>query len=240
MGSFSLRLSARGRKTKLNNMSGSLVTVADPFSAASEAYRTLRTSLLYAHADAKTKVIVITSPGRREGKSTTCANLGVVLAQADKSTLLLDCDFRKPALHKIFAVSNRAGITDMLADMYDFEEVLQEPQPGLKIVTAGPTPLNPAELVSSVSFSMFLDKARHSFDYVIVDSPPVGLVSDPLVLAAQGDGVLLVFDANSTRKWTVRRCVRSLKGVGAEILGTVVNNGDVGENHNAYGYTYGR
>jgi capsular exopolysaccharide synthesis family protein len=221
-----------------NDFPDSLTTVQDPFGAASEAYRALRANLLYTQADTHPKVIVITSPDRRDGKSTTCANLGVVLSQADKSTLLLDCDFRKPSLHKIFALRNQVGITDVLADMYSLQDVLQEALPGVKVATAGLTPLNPAELVSGERFSLFLKQVRQEFDYVLVDSPPVGLVSDPLVLAAQADGVVLVFNARSTRKRAVGLSVRSLKGVGAHVLGTVMNDVNISQDGTAYGYSY--
>ena len=110
----------------------SLPTLGDPYSAASEAYRALRTTLLHVQADTPPRLISITSPGRREGKSTTCANLGVVLAQAGKSTLLLDCDLRSPALHKIFALRNQHGITDVMLGTAHLQEVWQEPLPGLR------------------------------------------------------------------------------------------------------------
>src|SRR5215211_6206558 len=109
-----------------------LVTLLNPASAASEAYRTLRTNLLYSFLDAPARVLVLTSPGPSEGKSTTCANLGVVLAQAGKSTLVLDCDLRKPAIHRFFGLRNINGIVDTLAGERQLQEVWVEPVPGLK------------------------------------------------------------------------------------------------------------
>ena len=141
------------RETKSDDLSGHLVTVLDPTSAASEAYRTLRTSLLYALVDdAPARVIVVTSPDySAEGKSTVCANLGVVLAQAGKNTLIVDCDFRRPVLHEIFGLHNSQGIVDILAGEHDPQGNYQEPLPDsrLKVLTAGIPPPNPAELLGS-------------------------------------------------------------------------------------------
>lgn len=215
------------------------MTLLDPASVASEAYRTLRTSLLYALVDAPPKVVVVTSPGSAEGKSTTCANLAVVLAQAGKSTLVIDCDLRKPSMHKIFGLRNFAGVVDALARELDLREIWHEPLPNLKVVTTGSIPPNPAELVGSRRFAQVLGRMREEFDYVIIDSPPVGLVSDPMVLATQGDGVLLVLDAQHTRKGSLRQAVRSLESVGAKILGTVMNNAKAEKDGYYYGYVYG-
>jgi len=206
------------------NLAERLVTVANPSSVHSEAYRTLRANLLYAFVSNPPKVILLTSPGPGEGKSTTCANLGVVLAQAGKNTLILDCDFRRPAIHKFFELPNRPGVINVLVGENSLEEVWEEPVEGLKVVPVGPTPPNPAEILSSPDFSEFLSGLRERFDYVLVDTSPIGLVADPAVLATQGDGVLLVLDAQKTRKAAVRRAIRDLKTVGVDILGTVMRN----------------
>jgi capsular exopolysaccharide synthesis family protein len=224
---FHRRLKDRSRREEEANghASGHLVTVASPDNVASEAYRTLRTNLLYALEDGPSKVIVVTSPGPMEGKSITCANLGVVLAQTDKNALILDCDLRKPTLHKIFGLRNLRGVVDLLRGEHTLQEVWQQsPLLGMKIVTAGPIPPDPAELLYSRRFAQLLDQARQGFDYVLLDSPPTQLVSDPLILAAQGDGVLLVIDLQNTRKGSVRHSMRSLEATGANLLGTVMNN----------------
>ena len=206
------------------DLSGYLATILEPAGAAAEDYRRLRTNLIYASVDAPPKVIVLTSPGSREGKSATCTNLGVVLAQADKSTLILDCDFRKPAVHRIFGLRNVHGLVDVLAGERSLDEVWQEPLLGLKVATVGTIPPNPAELLSSDRFAKFLSQTRREFDYVLLDAPPVGFVSDPAILATHSDGVLLVLDGQNTRKGSVRQAMRSLEAVGANVLGTVMNN----------------
>jgi capsular exopolysaccharide synthesis family protein len=204
--------------------SGHLVTLLDPTSAASEAYRALRTSLLYAQVDTPPKVVLVTSPGVAEGKSTLCANLGVVLAQAGKDTLIIDCDFRRAAIHKIFGLHNMRGVVNVLAAECALEEVYQEPMPGLKVLTVGALPPNPAELLLSQRLSELLLAVRGSFDYVLLDSSPIKLCADPTALAARGDGVLLTFDAQKTRKGDMRQAMRALTTVGANVLGTVMNN----------------
>jgi capsular exopolysaccharide synthesis family protein len=200
------------------------VALREPDGAASEAFRTVRTNLFYSLVDEPPKVITVTSPHPREGKSFVCANLGVVLAQAEKNTLVVDCDLRRPVLHDFFGERNLRGIVNILAGEVGLEEVWLEPLLGLKVVCVGPVPLHPAELLSSRRFAEFLRQAREGFDYVLLDAPPTQVVADAAIIAAQGDGVLLVFDAQHTLKRTVRRSVRSLETVGANVLGTVMNN----------------
>jgi len=220
-----LRRACREEETNApNELAARLVTVLDPMSATSEAYRTLRTNLLYAFVDEHPKVIVLTSPGPGEGKSTVCANLGVVLAQAGKNPLIIDCDFRNPAIHKFFGLRNLYGLVDVLAGMCSLQEAWKKPVEGLKVVTVGHLPPNPAELLGTGRFSEFLASVRQEFDHILVDSPPAGLVSDPAILAAQGDGVLLVLDPQKTRKGPIRQAMRDLETVGAKVLGTVINN----------------
>src|SRR5215217_7764717 len=194
-----------GESSSGKDLASRLVTRLEPSGVASEAYRSLRTNLLYTFVDDHPKVILLTSPGPFEGKSTTCANLGVVLAQADKNTLILDCDLRRPTLHEFFGLSNMLGVTDVLVGDCDLQDVWYEPMEGLRLVTAGSIPTNPTEILGSRGFSTLLGSIREAFDYVLVDSAPVGLVSDSAVLATHGDGVLLVLDAQNTRKEAYRQ-----------------------------------
>lgn len=217
------------------DLSERLVTLTKPDGIVAEAYRSLRTSLLYSLVDNPPRLITFTSPGPREGKSTTCSNLGITLAQAGKSTVLIDCDFRKPVLHRVFEVRNLRGVVDILAGEHAAEDVWHEPVENLKVVTVGPVPPNPAELLGSERFSELLVQMRAQFEYVLIDAPPVQLVSDPAIIAAQTDGVLLVLDSQNTRKSSLRRSLRSLESVGATVLGTVMNN----YKNPSGGYSYG-
>jgi capsular exopolysaccharide synthesis family protein len=230
--SLRLKREAQTDEGESDNLSARLVTLRDPNSVASEAFRSVRTNLFYTLVDEPPKVITITSPSAREGKSTVCANLGVVLAQAEKNTLIVDCDLRKPALHGFFGEANLAGLVNVLHGELSAEEASWVPIPGLRVLGAGPVPFNPTELLSSKRFSEFVQQARVKFDYVLVDSPPVRSVADAAIVATQGDGVLFVLDAQKTRKGALRQGMRSLEAVGARILGTVMNN--VKPSHAAY------
>ena len=221
--------------------SETLVTATYPGSLASEAYRTLRTNVIYGLSHASIKVIVITSPRLGEGKSTTCANLGVSLAQANRKTLILDCDFRKPTMHRIFGAPNLVGgVANVLAGDCSLSEAGKQVLPALRVMPGGPTPPNPTELLGSGSFSELLDQARKEFDYVLVDTPPTQVVSDPLVVAAQGDGVLLVLDSQRTPKRSVRQAIQSVEAVDARVLGTIMNNVRKSDRdaYHRYGYAY--
>ena len=224
------------------SVSGHLVTILAPMSAASEAYRTLRTNILFAQVDAPPKVIAVTSPYTAEGKSTICANLGVVLAHADKNTLIVDCDFRRPVMHDIFGLGNTRGIADVLTGACALEEVVKQPLPdlSLKVLPVGALPPNPVEILSSRRLSELFAVIRDEYDYVLVDTPPVRLVSDAIVLSTQVDGVLLTLDTHISNKREVRRTIRALESVGATILGTVLNNikdsqSDYRKGHLSYG-----
>jgi capsular exopolysaccharide synthesis family protein len=210
-----------------NGFPKELVTVQNPAGVASEAYRIVRTNLFYAQVDFSPKVIVLTSAGPGEGTTTTVANLGVTLAQAGKDTLILDCDLRNGRLHRMFGARNTKGLVDVLVGTNKVQEVWQEPVRGLKLICAGsPTPY-PAELLSSQRLVEFLRETRQKFDYVLVDTPPIGM-SDSTVLAANGDAVLLILDAQHTPKGALRRALHSLQGVGANVLGTLVNKAEDG------------
>ena len=244
-----LKVSAGSKKGKRGRLPGSdkrsgqgedgdfaehLVMLHNSTSVAAEAYRTLRTNLLYGFGDNPPKTIVLTSPGPREGKSTTCANLGVVLAQAGKKTLIVDCDLRKPVMHKAFQLRNVWGLVDLLAGEYELQRVLQQATSNLFVLSAGPPLQNPGEVLSSKSFATFLSRVREEFEYVLIDSTPVQLVADPAILAPQSDGVLLVLDAENRRKRAVRQSMRALEVVRANIIGTVINKLQAEGRH--YGY----
>src|SRR5215211_2126623 len=213
----------QAQKENVGGISGQLVTVLDPAAAASEAYRSLRTTLLYAVANTPPAVILITSPGLMDGKSTTCANLAVVLAQAGKETLVIDGDLHKPSLHKIFGVPNVNGMVNVLSGEYDLLEMCREPFPGLKILPTGPIPPNPAELLISGRLAHLIGQARQLFDYVLIDSTPTELVSDPMIIATQADAVILVLNSEETSKISMHKAMRNLEAVGANVLGTVIN-----------------
>ena len=227
----------QAQKDNVDALSEQLVTVLDPASVASEAYRSLRTTLLYAVPNTPPTVILITSPGLMDGKSTTCANLAVVLAQSGKETLVIDGDLHKPSLHKIFGVPNVNGMVNVLSGEYDLSEMCTETLPGLKILSTGPIPPNPAELLISGRLAPLFGQARQLFEYVLIDSPPTELVSDPMVIATQADAVMLVLNSEETSKVSMHRAVHDLEAVGANVVGTVINKAPKTET-TRYGYNY--
>jgi capsular exopolysaccharide synthesis family protein len=227
----------QAQNDEVDALSGQLVTLLDSAAVASEAYRSLRTSLLYAVANAPPTVILITSPGLMDGKSTTCANLAVVLAQAGKETLVIDGDLHEPSLHKIFGVPNVNGMVNVLSGEYDLSEMCTELFPGLKVLSTGPIPPNPAELLISGRLAPLIGQARQLFDYVLIDSPPTELVSDPMIIATQADAVILVLNSEETGKGSLHKAMRNLEAVGANVLGTVINKAPKAK-PGRYGYSH--
>jgi len=204
----------------------SLVTISNPRSPISEAYRTLRTNLEFSSLDKPLKTMVVTSPGPEEGKSTTLANLAVTLAQAEKRVILVDCDLRRPSQHKIFEVGNGVGLTTMVVDEEAFENPpLQEtPVPNLKLLPSGPLPPNPSELLGSRRMEEIIATLRGKADLVLFDAPPIIAVTDAAVLASKVDGVLLVISAGTTKRDHAQRAKALLEKVNARLVGAVLNN----------------
>ncbi len=209
-----------------NNPSESLVTLTNPRSPVSEAYRTLRTNLEFSSLDKPIKTMVVTSPGVGEGKSTTLANLAVTLALAEREVILVDCDLRRPSQHEIFGLSNGVGLTTMVVDDGAMKEppLLDTGVAGLRLLTTGPLPPNPSELVGSRRMGEIISVLAERSDIVLFDAPPVVAVTDAAVLASRVDGVLLVIKAGSTKRDHARRAKALLEKVNAHLLGVVLNN----------------
>lgn len=220
-----------------------LITEKEPKAIASEAYRTLRTNIQYSSFDKEMKIILITSTGPGEGKTTTAGNLAITMAQGDKKVLLVDCDLRKPSVHKKFKLSNTKGLSNYLIGESDLEEVIHNYSKNLYILTSGTIPPNPSEMLSSKRMKNFLEKQKEEFDCVIVDSPPVMAVTDAQILSTIVEGVLLVTASGETEKEGLQRAKDQLLKVKANILGVVltkipVNKGK-GYGYGHYYYYYG-
>jgi non-specific protein-tyrosine kinase len=204
-----------------------LVTIAEPKGAAAEAYRTLRTSVMFAASQDGLKSLMVTSPGPGEGKTTTAANLAVVLAQADKRVILISADLRKPRIHRFFGLSNRRGLVNVLAGELGAAEALQTPDvERLRLLGAGPSSGRPAEWLQSERMGQLLGTLRDHTDFLIIDAAPVLVVADPLALAPMVDGILFVADAEDTSRHGVERAREHLDQVGARIIGCVLNDFD--------------
>ena len=209
----------------------------DPKSIASESYRTLRTNIQYSSFDKECKVIVVTSSVPGEGKSTTSGNLALSLAEGEKKVILIDCDLRKPSVHKNFGLSNTIGLSDIIVDKESVTNVGYKYNRNLTILTAGKIPPNPAEMLGSKSMSSLIEALRTVFDYVVLDTPPVQAVTDAQILSAKADGTILVVKAESTKKELVHNTVNLLKKVNSNIIGTVLNG--LENTKNGYYYYYG-
>lgn len=194
-------------------------------SGAVEAYRVLRTNLQFAAVGHPLRTVMVTSPAPSEGKSMTAGNLAAALAQAGKRVVLVDADLHRPRQHRLFALPNNAGLTTaLLADEPAVDEVLQESGvAGLRVLSTGPLPPNPAELLGSPRMHALLDALVASSDVVVIDTPPVMALSDAAVLASQVDGVLMVIRAGETRRDVARQAVEALQQVNARLIGALLN-----------------
>lgn len=218
-----------------------LVTHLDPSGAASEAYRVLRTNLQFMGLDKPLKRILVTSAIPSEGKSTVAANLAVVFAQAGSRVCLVDADLRQPRMAKLFGVENWRGLSNLVVGQGELEEFLQSgPEQGLSLLTSGPVPPNPAELLGSLQMGAVLRELSDRFDVVVLDSPPVLAVTDAAVLAPKVDGVILVAEAGRVARQQVVQARNALKAVNGRVLGTVLNKVKLryreGYYYNDYGY----
>lgn len=213
-----------------------LITMSEPRSHISEAYRTLRTNLDFTSLDQALKTLVVTSAGVSEGKSTTLANLAVVSAQTGRNVVLVDADLRRPTLHQLFGLDNETGLTTAMMD----DAALSTPPlqasgiEGLSVLTSGPLPPNPAELMGSRRMEEAIAALADGADQVFFDTPPVVAVTDAAVLSTKVDGVLLVISAGQTRREVARTAVQRLEQINARLVGTVLTNAQMGAGFGEY------
>ena len=199
----------------------------EPKSMVAESYRTLRTNIQYSSFDKEYRIIVVTSAEPGEGKTTTAGNLALCMSQEDKKVILIDCDLRKPRLHKSFKISNSVGLSDVIIGKEDLIIAIHKYNENLVVLTSGKIPPNPAEMLSSKSMGELLDTLKDSFDYIILDTPPVLAVTDSQILSTKADGTILVVRAEKTKKDSVKNSINLLKQVNANIIGTVLNGVDM-------------
>lgn len=213
-----------------------LIVHREPRSMVAEAFRSMRTAVLFSSPGSPPRVILLTSAAASEGKTATSLNLATTLATAGSSVLLIDCDLRRPSCHRAFGVANDNGLSRYLAGQVDFADVVHEVEvPNLRFVPAGPTPPNPAELVGSERMRETLERLRDEYDFVIIDSPPTLPVTDAVLLGREADGVILVVKGNDTPRELVRRARDQLTQSGVHMLGALINNVNRGWGE-LYGY----
>lgn len=213
---------AKQRKKEITS-AVSLTTLIDKSSPISEQYRTIRTNIQFsATIGNEIKTIVVTSAGPGEGKSTTSENLAVVFANAGQKVLLVDADLRKPTIHKTFKVANTVGLSTVLSSNPDVNEAIQPTQVSdLFVMTSGPKPPNPSELLGSLATDSMIENLRNKFDIVIFDMPPVVAVTDAQIMSAKVDGILLVIREGVSRKEALLKAKQLLVMSKANVLGAV-------------------
>lgn len=201
-----------------------LITLTDPRSPVSEAYRTLRTNLSFYSLDNPIRSLVVTSPAPNEGKSTTIANLAVTVAQSGRRTILVDCDLRRPSLHDLFGLKAEPGFTDLvLADnlALPLQETAVE---NLWLLASGTKPPNPADLLGAQKVDQLIVRLQEEADMVLFDAPPVIAVTDAAVIGAKVDGVLLVIQAGKTKRDHAERAKEMLEKAKVRIVGVTLTN----------------
>ena len=207
-----------------------------------EAYKTLRTNVMFSFTgESACKVAVVTSALQNEGKSTTAANLALSFAELGKRILLVDCDLRRPKLGRLLNLSAPAGLSNVLMDPGLLETALIKDFGGVDVILAGDIPPNPSELLASARMEKLLEQMKEQYEYIILDTPPVNMVTDAIALAPRSDGVLFVVRSNQSDRVSVMHAVDQLEYAQAKILGFILNSVELEKTNYGYGkYRYGR
>jgi len=238
------------RNAKFPNAQAEIITLHSPAAQASEAYRAIRTSVFFKARETNAKVIQITSPAPGDGKSTTTANLATTIAQSGSRVLLVDADMRKPTQHKLFGLENETGLSSIITGSANLQDVFQDVIPGyLSVVTAGPIPSNPAELLTSSRFADLLAEYRKTYDYVLIDTPPMLAVTDPSIVCTHAELVYMVMRIRKGVRTSSVRAKEIIDSMGIELGGIIINglrrgdqktyaySGQYGYGTNTYGQT---
>lgn len=233
-----------GAENGARNPADDLVSYLSPKSTASEAYRGIRTSILFSSAEQAPQVLIISSSGPREGKTITSANIAITMAQAGNRVVILDCDMRRPRVHKIFSLSRDRGMSNLLVGNDELDNILIRTDiPNLDVIPSGPIPPNPSEVLSSQRMADLIEVLRGRYDRIIIDTPPITAVTDAVILSKVVDGVVLIVRAGVAHRELVRNAVEQLRQVNAHILGAVLNGVDMGRDsyyyYQYYYYYYG-
>src|ERR1051326_4975974 len=241
-GNSMLRLKSSNGRNGNGKVNPALLLDLDHRSALAEAYRHLRTSVLLSSPGHAPKSLVVTSCFPSEGKSTTTINLAVTLAQTGARVLVIDADMRRPTMHSSFGIENQRGLCNILAnDMSDAETlnlIQQEHESGLYLLTSGPVPPNPAELVGSEQMRKLVVTLGRTFDHIVIDSPPIASFTDGVLLGAVTDGVIMVIHSSECSRKVALRAQQALEDAGAKVLGVVLNRVDMRSVDYYYGYGY--
>ncbi|KKI93270.1 capsular biosynthesis protein [Bacillus sp. SA1-12] len=231
-------MARKDRKQLFQLQNRSLISMTNPKSPIAEQFRTIRTNIQFSSVDEELQTMIVTSSGPAEGKSTTTANLAVVFAQQGKRVLLVDADLRKPTVHYTFRLENHIGLSNVLTRQSSLQEAVQiTSQEKLWILSSGPIPPNPSELLGSKGMQAMIEQAKDEYDVIIFDSPPVLAVTDAQILSNLTDGVVLVVSSGKTEIDAAKKAKELLDNAKAKILGVVLNNKKVQDSQ--YYYYYG-
>ncbi len=203
-----------------------------------EAYKTIRANLLFLMSGSKSKSIVISSSNVGEGKSTTAVNLAIAFAQLGSKVLLIDADMRRPSIYKKMKLSNQKGLSSVLVGFCETSEAIEEINPYFDIMTSGPVPPNPSELLGSDKMSELLEELAQKYDYIFIDTPPVNVVSDALVLAPKTEGVVYVVHDSVTTHDEFQKALSSVEFADVRMLGVILNG--TNKRKSRYRYLTGR
>ena len=212
-----------GKKNKNNNAEMRTETISDKSKfAIVESYKSARSNIMFSLSADDDKLFAVTSYSKGEGKSTVSANLAISFSKMEKKVLLVDCDLRRPNIHNIFKIENQAGLSNVIGKMVEFEEVIhRNVLPNLDILPSGTIPPNPSELLCSPKFTNLIKKLYEEYDYIIFDTPPIGVVADALLLKDIIAGFVVVLRERSTTHGDVQNIMDSMKLADAKILGFV-------------------
>lgn len=241
-----LRLKREKKTASGHQIRGTILNTNPPF-AVVEAYKSLRYNLKFVLSTKNKNSLVISSPYSGDGKSTILANIAISIAQNNEKVLLIDMDLRRPTQHRLFRIHNKAGVSNIIGDRQDIEKVIHKGViENLDILTSGDIPPNPSEMVSSNKAKDIVKWAEEHYDYVLIDAPPVNVVSDALALSDLTAGIVLVARVGVTHKEDLQRAIENIQFVNSELLGTVLNAADaeaskrqrIKSGYSGYGYKY--
>lgn len=227
-------------KNVRNKQGASLVTVTKPNDVITENFRSIRTNIQYSMIDKQFKTMMITSSAESEGKSTICVNLASVMADNNKKILVIDADMRRPTLKKTFNLNSSIGLTSILTneELDVLDSIQYSKESNLYLLSSGPIPPNPSELLASNKMRDLVEKLKDIFDYIIVDTPPVLAVTDAQIVADLVDGAIFVIREGVAEKQAVKKSIELLEITGVNIIGTIFNGADISKNKTYTDYVY--
>ena len=219
-----LKFSKRSGSNSIHTTDSTKLLTASSTFAVKEAYNSIRTNLLFTQQGEKCPIFVVTSPTANNGKTINSANLAINFAQMGKKTLAIDADMRNPSLHKLFSLSSRNGLSEILAGLTDNITVTKTDIENLSVLTSGKIPPNPTELLSSPRMDKLLDFVKEHYDCVFIDTPPINIVTDATVFAQKATGYILIVKTDTTNVPELKTTVSTLQGIKANILGFILND----------------